>query len=522
MENQIIQNFGKIYRCLTVILVKITLPDNSVIFKKIIVIDAHSHLGSDIDSVSNMNPLAPGGTYNFYIETQSKVEKESVLNYQLSINGKVHRFEFKFIPMPFIYNVFKFLKERNSSNYSTVFDKMDGGWLIDHGVCFPFQDTFRDNKPEAQYRASNLNIARFSTHFPNSMRLIGYCRVNPRQTQAPDEVDYAINTLGLRGLKLHPRSDGWTDEISADFAVKVLITAAKNSIPVIFDTRGAQSIIDIQELVHKTRNQLKKNAPELINHLKVIVAHCAMGYIGNEEVYRVISDPNIWGEISMLHGKGTHDFFLSFMNWYKQNIPNASRSWSEKLLFGTDFPYFTPFHAKDNIKFLISQDFIQNGGTLTDAENILGLNLIKLLSPYSLQKKLKKDEYTSHSHVYLWGNSNEQLYENAAFLIAKLIENKRLDISQINFMFSNNFSNLSDNILIHGVINTKKKTRILIHNFLDNKLLLCSTLDPDTKWNYFGFKYFNPNDQAFFQKAFSINSTHNFDEQYQIFNRNLL
>ncbi|MHA1268994.1 MAG: amidohydrolase family protein [Candidatus Helarchaeota archaeon] len=502
--------------------VKITLPDGSVFIKNILVIDAHSHLGSDIDSVSNMNPMAPGGTYNFYIDTQSKIEKDGELNFQLSMNGKLHRFEFQFIPLPFIYNIFKYLKDINSKQHSTIFDKMNGGWLIDHGVCFPFQDTFRDNKPEAQYRASNLNVARFTTHFPHSLRLIGYCRVNPRQPQASNELDYAINTLGLRGLKLHPRSDGWTDDISADFAVKVLITASKNSIPVIFDTRGAQSILDIHDLVQKTRNQLKKTSPELVRHLKVIVAHCAMGFIGNEQVYRVISDPNIWGEISMLHGKGTRDFFISFMTWYKQNMPKDAKPWSEKLIFGSDFPYFTPIHAKDNIKYLISQDFIQNGGTLTDAENILGLNLIKLLAPYSLQKRLKKDEYCSHSHVYIPGNSHENLYETAARLIAQLIDNRRLDVSQINFMFDNNFSTLSNNILIQGILNTQKKTRILIHNFLNNKLLLCSTLDPGIKWNYFGLKFFNPNDLAFFQKAFSMELGTDFNSLYQIFNKNLL
>ncbi|TFF88205.1 MAG: hypothetical protein EU549_03445, partial [Promethearchaeota archaeon] len=209
------------------IIANITLPDGTKINRKILVIDAHSHLGSDIDGVNNMNPMAAGGTYNFYINTESKIrqEKSDFMSFQTSINGKPHKFDFKFVPLPFIYNLFKYLKEVGDSSYASAFDKMDGGWLIDHGVVFPFQDKFRDNKPEAQYRASNLNIARFTTHFPNSVRLIGYCRVNPRQKQASDEVNHSIQVLGLRGLKLHPRSDGWTDDITEDFAVKVLITA---------------------------------------------------------------------------------------------------------------------------------------------------------------------------------------------------------------------------------------------------------------------------------------------------------
>ena len=69
-------------------------------------------------------------------------------------------------------NLFDYLKQINSGSHSNIIEKMNGGWIIDHGVCFPFQDKFRDNKPEAQYRASNLNISRFTTHFPNSLRLI--------------------------------------------------------------------------------------------------------------------------------------------------------------------------------------------------------------------------------------------------------------------------------------------------------------------------------------------------------------
>jgi hypothetical protein len=236
----------------------------------------------------------------------------------------------------------------------------------------------------------------------------------------------------------------------------------------------------------------------------------------------VISDPNIWGEISMLHGQGTRDFFLSFMNWYNQKFNKKnSKIWSEKLIFGSDFPYFTPIHAKDNIKFLISKEFFDNGGTLTDTENILGLNIIKLLSNYNLRTKLNKKDYSKHSHVYLDGGNNHNLYEIASYLTAALVENKRLDISQINFMFDGNFRNISNNILIHGTLNTDKKTRILIHNYIDN-MLLYSTLDPEINWNYFGFKYFNPSDQLLFIKSIEMNKSENFNSQYQIFNKNLL
>src|SRR5262245_66202932 len=38
-------------------------------------------------------------------------------------------------------------------------------------------------------------------------RAIGFASVNPRQADAPDEFERAIRRLGLRGLKLSPRSE---------------------------------------------------------------------------------------------------------------------------------------------------------------------------------------------------------------------------------------------------------------------------------------------------------------------------
>ena len=42
--------------------------------EKIFVIDAHSHLGTDVDGASMMNPLAPGtGTFDFWSKIQGKI-----------------------------------------------------------------------------------------------------------------------------------------------------------------------------------------------------------------------------------------------------------------------------------------------------------------------------------------------------------------------------------------------------------------------------------------------------------------
>ena len=78
---------------------------------------------------------------------------------------------------------------------------------------FPFQDVYRDKHPEALYRASNINISRFTTRFPFSMKLIGYARCDPIEGEkAIKEVVYARQALGPRVLKLYPRSERWIDD----------------------------------------------------------------------------------------------------------------------------------------------------------------------------------------------------------------------------------------------------------------------------------------------------------------------
>ncbi len=259
--------------------------------------------------------------------------------------------------------------------------------LVDQAVCFPFQDKFRAKMPEALYCASNLNISRIVSKFPVSLRMIGYMRCNPMEgIKAVNEVEYWAKTGLIRGLKLHPRSEAWVDHVNSSQAVAVLMKAAEYNLPIIFDTRGKQTIMDIAALIQSTRQQLQKQHPELLPKFKVIIAHFAQGNIDDFDVYNAITQPNTWGDLSMLHGVGTANFLQSFRKYCEQNRikEKTGRAWSDHLLFATDYPYFGDMHAKELIVYLFNQEFFEGGGTLEDSERILGLNQIKLLPEYGV------------------------------------------------------------------------------------------------------------------------------------------
>ncbi|MHA1130946.1 MAG: amidohydrolase family protein [Candidatus Helarchaeota archaeon] len=477
--------------------------------KNILLIDAHSHLGRDEDGLQNMNPLSPDGTFTFYAHIHNALREQLGENYnfQFTLNNQLYQFTFDFKPLPFNYNLCKSISELcQCGTHTDLSQKLKGSWIIDQGVVFPFQDVFRDRRPEAQYRASNLNISRFTTKFPYSLKLIGYARCNPMDgPKSIAELRNAIQTLGLRGLKLHPRSDLWLDQITDQSVALLLMEAARHSIPVIFDTRGKQSILDIHQLVKNVRGMLSNSQQvNLIPHLKVLIAHCAMGYIDDPEVYEVIADPNIYGEISMLHGKGAKEFYISFMKWYNNHAQTTHKRWSEHIIFGTDFPYFSARHARDNITFLISPEFIEQGGTIIDTENILGLNILKTFANYNHPVVQKDPCKVFFVHFPTTNTNFPQNSDIAARIIARLIEEKIIDISRINFMFSESFQNYQNEVLIHSQ-SASKNIKFLYMQFIKNKYSLLTNLIQNDVWNPTGYKYYTPNDKPFLLRNFPFN-----------------
>jgi len=493
--------------------------------KNILLIDAHSHLGRDEDGLQNMNPLSPEGTFNFYAQINNALREKlgDNYNFQITLNNQLYRFSFEFKPLPFNYNLCQNIsKICQCGSHSDLINKLKGSWVVDQGVVFPFQDVFRDRRPEALYRASNLNVSRFATKFPYSLKLIGYARCNPMEgPKAIAELRNAVQNLGLRGLKLHPRSDLWLDQITDQQVSLLLMEAARFSIPVIFDTRGKQSILDIHQLVKNTREMMKRTQQSnLIPHLKVIIAHCAMGYIGDHDIYEVISDPQMYGEISMLHGKGVAEFYLSFMEWYKAHKPKNGKRWSEHIIFGSDFPYFSARHARDNIIFLLSQEFIEQGGTIIDTENILGLNIIKAFTEYNHHVIQQEPCHASYVHFPVNIGKSTDNSDIATKILARLLEDKIIDISKINFMFSESYQNYQNELLVHTIANgSNKSIKFLYMNFIKNKYFLFSNLIQNEVWNPIGYKYFTPQDKGFLLRNFPFNFERNESTLYNSFRK---
>ncbi len=481
--------------------------------ENMIVVDAHSHLGEDVDGATMMNPLAPGtGTFDFWGNVQGRIKadwgKTGEQSFSTTIDGKFTKVNWSFNPFPFTDKLNIALKTLGK-RYSDLKEKSKFYSFVDQGVVFPFQDVFRDKHPEALYRASNINVSRFTTRFPFSMRLIGYGRCDPMEGEkAIKEVGYAREVLGLRGLKLHPRSERWIDDIKSGKPLNVLVEAAKYSLPVIFDTRGRGSILDIAQLIKSTRSVLSQQHPELLPHFKVIIAHFAQGNIGDHEVYNAIVQPNTYGDLSMLHGEGAGNFFEDFRTWFKsQNkITVDNRDWSEYLLYASDYPYFGDVHAQKLLKYIINKRFFDSGGTLNDVRNIIGLNQIKVLPEYNMPQVRKEGPALPSTIISNAQNRNANSFEIAIKVLAKLIVENKIDIKRFCIQFKENWNEFNDNVLLNTVKRTtNEEVLIMFTKIVKDRIALIAPLIKEIPWNKFGYKYFNPRDRQFFSLVFRQN-----------------
>ena len=481
--------------------------------ENIFVVDSHSHLGEDVDGATMMNPLAPGtGTFDFWGNIQGKIKSDWLTtgeqSFSTNMDGKRTKISWDFKPYPFTDNLYIALKSIGKK-HSDLKAKSKFYSFIDQGVVFPFQDVFRDKHPEARYRASNINVSRFTTRFPFSMKLIGYARCDPMEgDKALNEVSYARQQLGLRGLKLHPRSERWIDDIKSGKPLNVLIEAAKHSLPVIFDTRGRGSILDIAQLIKSTRSAISKQNPALLPHLKVIIAHFAQGNIGDYEVYNALVQPNTYGDLSMLHGEGAGNFFEDFRKWFKSQDKRRvdNRDWSEYLLYASDYPYFGDVHAQKLIKYIINKQFFDSGGSINDVRNIMGLNQIRLLPEYSLAQS--QDSSSFLPSVILSNASNQQVnpYEVGIKAIAELLINNKIDIKRFCIQFKDSWNEISEDILL-TILKRSSNEEIptLLTSLLKNQLTLIAPLQKEASWNKFGYKYFNPQDRNFYASLLKHN-----------------
>jgi len=376
---------------------------------RLYIVDAHHHMGKE---KSHRN--TPSGSYDFYASlwfemqkiAKQKLDADSLLFEPVRVEG---------------HDLASRCFESRKS-----WARMNHGWFVDRTVVFPYTDDYAksDNPQEPTFKVSNDKIAGWTTRAPHSTRLIGFARVDPMDERkkkglAIKELDRSIQELGLRGLKLHPLAQLFVDSIEDKITKDIVKRAGELGVPVIFDTRNISTVMKIKNLVESIRND--PDCGSAMRGLRVILAHCGMSP-GDSRLYDVLRDPAIFAETSTLHDLDVPVLFESAV----ERLGREAFSWSEKILFGTDFSFLS-VQAADVILFLLSRDF---PGTLADAQRILGGNTLSLVQrPFSTSAgiQISPIEYIGRDA----GGKKQTALENS---ILKLFSGDQWDLSSLDVM----------------------------------------------------------------------------------------
>ena len=167
----------------------------------------------------------------------------------------------------------------------------------------------------------------------NVDRVIGFASVDPNAKHAEKELRQCVAELGLRGLKLSPTYQHF-DPMSEN-ARRIFGTAEELEIPVVIH-QGATFVRNAPlKLANPT--MLEEVALEFPD-LKMIVAH--LGHPWEDETAVLVrKQPNVYTDISATHPR--------LFRLYNKLMTFKEYCVLDKIVFGSDFPFFTP---EENVK----------------------------------------------------------------------------------------------------------------------------------------------------------------------------
>lgn len=333
----------------------LVLEDDKGNIMKVFVVDIHTHIGKEkvLDARGEtFRSNNPRQTIDFYHRLQFELKS--------SMDAS---------PSSYRYRLTKPFTEPPRA-LERFYGALGGswGWAVDQFVAFPFND-YRAYSTTPSFMIPNDMVLRRSLTLPFSPRMLGFVRVDPHDGEAAVREIERCASMGARGLKLHPISQNFLDEINSREVREVVAAAANRGLPVLFDCRYYATAEDIYELVQSLRGEVNAE------RFSVVLGHSSMEYT-RSGLYDILGDPNIYGDTSGVRGDDVQVFLRKLRD-------NLEEEWSRKILFGTDFNYFTIPQAVDFLSYLFTWEFYEKlEAKLKDVERILAGNALSIIKPH--------------------------------------------------------------------------------------------------------------------------------------------
>ncbi len=355
-----------------------------------IMVDAHTHI-----KVEGLKGLLPSEFVSRYHHTIREIVRE--------MNEKKDGFRYSF-PWKLKKRVPDFYEFCQRDLYTLVHSE-DISKNISRYLGFDFFITFPSDIPDPlprDYRRVNESVRQLLTEKSpkrkphNNLRFFGFGRVDPNHSDALDTVDSGAQ-MGMKGFKMHPKSENF--KINSKNVRNVLKRLAEHDIPAIFHTQDEMGE-KLHKAVAKTVEELiKEDKLDLIPRLKVIIGHAPWNGSDNPKLFKALSHPNIFGELSTLKPESYGTFFsnareIDYGEMFEApGLESLSKKeveemyflsfgysrynyWSSKIAFGTDNPYPPAYGMRPLLRYLLSWDF---PGNSSDLANIFGITALKLM-----------------------------------------------------------------------------------------------------------------------------------------------
>ena len=238
------------------------------------------------------------------------------------------------------------------------------------------------NAPPAGFIVPNDYVAAYVARDPD--RLIGFGSVDPMSPHALDELERMTHDLRLQGCKMGPIYQN-IDPLSRSF-LRVCERVQRLDIPLLIH----------QGTTFSRAGSLLFANPLLIDEialryprLKIIVAHLGHPWV-NETIAVVRRHPCVYADVSALITR----------RWqlYQALVTAMEYRVETKLLFGTDFPYFTAQQTMDGLRSITGDAFGPRMPVVTDecVEGIIHRPALELLGiPRDYSKARAADEESS-------------------------------------------------------------------------------------------------------------------------------
>ena len=164
-----------------------------------------------------------------------------------------------------------------------------------------------------------------------SARFIGFASVDPHREDAPERLTCAVQTLGLRGLKLNPPMQRFFPDDA--LAYPLYETARDLGLPILFHAGMSWEPGSRLQYGHPLRfESVAADFPKL----RIVLAHLAWPWVV-EAVALALKYPNVYLDTSALYFDNPRDF-LRFAMTHQAPLTVFERSLRKQLVFGSNYP----------------------------------------------------------------------------------------------------------------------------------------------------------------------------------------